>query len=77
MIIKIYLHQEKQYIYKVHVHVQVITKKNSGKASQSLIFTEIIPKKTIKLCTLYRDKHKEVFKRNHIQEDILNLYIIY
>lgn len=75
MIIKIYLHQEKQYIYKVHV--QVITKKNSGKASQSLIFTEIIPKKTIKLCTLYRDKHKEVFKRNLIQEDILNLYIIY
>lgn len=27
MIIKIYLHQEKQYMYKVHVHVQVMTKK--------------------------------------------------
>lgn len=36
MIIKIYLNQEKQYMYKVHVHVQVMTKKNSGKATQSL-----------------------------------------
>lgn len=52
-------------MYKVHVHVivKVITKKNSGKATQSLILTEIKPKKTIKLCTLYRDKQKEVFKR--------------
>lgn len=65
MIIKIYLPQEKKYMYKNACTCtgNNKTEKNSGKATQTLILTEIKPKKTIKLCTLYRDKQKEVFKR--------------
>lgn len=71
MIIKIYLHQEKQYMYKVHVHVQVMTKKKFRQSYTKFILTKIKPKKT-KLCTLYRDKQKEVFKRKSYSRRYIN-----
>lgn len=71
MIIKIYLNQEKQYMYKVHVHVQVMTKKKFRQSYTKFILTKIKPKKT-KLCTLYRDKHKEVFKRKSYSRRYIN-----
>lgn len=56
-------------------------KKNqkNGKATKSLNLTEIKPKKTIKLCTLYRDKQKEVFKRNSYSRRYINFihYLLY